>query len=272
MPPNMVDSAKDEKAWKRAKAQAAKAGHAEDWPYVVSIYQAMAGKKGAEKGTPGIPANFGPNVPRLDPTTGMGDASTWVMGVAKPARGPLGPMVDVLRKATMTTAPDYETPSGMAKLVVIQGLRVNIEQVPGDMRHGRMMGVGYGDIAGTMASDGEPFDCYIGQNKDAELVYVIDQLGPDGQLDEHKAMVGFDIAEDAARAYCSQMGSNKMGGMVAMRGPDLARFLLNNPEVSAEPFVDLVRAANYPMVQVWAPMTGVGPLASPAVVQANGGM
>lgn len=234
MPPSMVETKKDEKAWKRAKAQAAKAGHAEDWPYVVSIYQMMTGRIAA--------------------------------------KGLFGPLVDVFRKATMSTAPDYETPSGMAKLVVIQGLRVSIEQVPGDMRQGRMMGVGYGDVAGTTGADGEPFDIYVGQNKSAGLVYVIDQLGPDGQLDEHKAMAGFDTAEDAARAYCSQMGLNKMGGMVAMRGPDLARFLLNHPEVSAEPFVDLVRAANYPMVQVWAPMTGVGPLASPAVIQANGGI
>jgi hypothetical protein len=233
MPHNMVETKKDEGAWKRAKARAAKQGHSEDWPYVVSIFQSMTGK-----GT---------------------------------AKGPLGPMVDVLRKATMTTAPAYDTPSGMAKLVVIQGLRVNIEQVPGDMRHGRMMSVGYGDIAGTMASDGEPFDCYIGQNKDAELVYVIDQLGPDGQIDEHKAMVGFDISEDAARAYCSQMGSNKMGGMVALRGPDLARYLANNPDVSAEPFADLVFAAGCPMVQVWAPMFGIGQLASPSVIRANGG-
>jgi hypothetical protein len=40
-PPNW---AVDEALWEKAKEQAAKAGHEEDWPYVVGIYQQMGGK------------------------------------------------------------------------------------------------------------------------------------------------------------------------------------------------------------------------------------
>lgn len=231
MPPNMVDTAADEKAWKRAKARAAKQGHAEDWPYVVGIFQKMTGKV---------------------------------------AKGPLGPMVDGLRKAITAMTPDYQRPSGMDAMVIIQGLRVHMEQMPGDVRHGKFLLMGYGEAPGTMAADGEPFDIYVGPNKSAELVYVIDQLDENGEVDEHKAMAGFDTAEDAARAYCGQMGENKMGGMVAMHAMDLAKFLANTDRVSADPFADLAAEAGVPVIKVWMPMTGVGPLASPAVMQANG--
>lgn len=271
MPPNMVDTAADEKAWKRAKKQAEKAGHAEDWPYVVRIFQSMTGK-GTAKGIPGTPANFGPNVPRLDPTTGMGDASTWIRGSVPLAKGPLGPMVDGLRKAITAMAPDYQRPSGMDAMVIIQGLRVNMEQMPGNLRHGKFMLIGYGDVPGCTGADGEPFDVYVGPNKQAELVYVVDQLDAAGELDEHKAMAGFDTAEDAARAYCGQMGENKMGGMVAMRPMDLAKLLANCERVSAEPFADLAAEAGVPAVKVWAPLSGLGPLASPSVRSANGGV
>lgn len=270
MPPNMVDTAADEKAWKRAKKQAEKAGHAEDWPYVVRIFQSMTGK--VAKGIDGIPANFGPNVPRLDPTAGMGDASTWIMRRQKLAKGPLGPMVDGLRKAITAMAPDYQRPSGMDAMVIIQGLRVNMEQMPGDLRHGKFMIIGYGSVAGgCMGADGEEFDCYIGPNKAAPVAYVVDQLDEKGELDEHKAMIGFDSAEDAARAYASQLGQSRMGGMVALSPQALYSFLLNIGSVGAEPFALLLAESGVPFEQVGSPMlNSIGPLASRGVQSANG--
>ena len=49
MPLNSVKTKKDEELWSRAKAQAAKQGHEEDWAYVMSIYQSMKGKKKSSK-------------------------------------------------------------------------------------------------------------------------------------------------------------------------------------------------------------------------------
>jgi 2-hydroxychromene-2-carboxylate isomerase len=49
MPANAVKSERDERLWSKAKAQAAKQGHAEDWDYVMGIYQRMKGRTGGSK-------------------------------------------------------------------------------------------------------------------------------------------------------------------------------------------------------------------------------
>lgn len=274
MPPNMVDTAADEKAWKRAKKRAAKQGHAEDWPYVVRIFQSMAGK-GTAKGIPGIPANLGPNAPRLDPAAGMGDASTWIMRsipLAKGAtKGSFGPLVDVLRKATVGEEPVFMKPSGSNPYAIVSGIKCYIENVPGTERKGYLQTVTYGEVIGTNGADGEPFDAFLGQNYAAPMAFVIDQLDEDGEVDEHKSMLGFDTAEDAARAYVGQMPTSFMGGMVAIAPMELQRFLLNHPNVSAEPFAALLDEAGVPYIRVWAPLSGMGAIASPSVVAANGG-
>lgn len=236
MPPNMVDSAAEEKAWKRAKKQAAKAGHAEDWPYVVSIFQSMTGKK---KGT---------------------------------TKGTFGPLVDALRKATVGEEPVFMRPTGSNPYAVVSGIKCYVENFPGTERKGYLQTVTYGELIGVTGSDSEPFDCYIGQNYAAPMAFVIDQLNADGEVDEHKSMLGFDTAEDAARAYVGQMPTAFMGGMVAIAPMELQRFLLNHPNVSAEPFAKLLDEAKVPYIRVWAPLSGMGAITSPAVVAANGGL
>ena len=236
MPPNMVDSAAEEKAWKRAKKQAAKAGHAEDWPYVVSIFQSMTGKK---KGT---------------------------------TKGTFGPLVDALRKATVGEEPVYMRPTGSNPYAVVSGIKCYVENFPGTERKGYLQTVTYGEVIGTTGADGEPFDAYLGQNYAAPMAFVIDQLDENGEVDEHKSMLGFDTAEDAARAYVGQMPTAFMGGMVAIAPMELQRFLLNHPNVSAEPFAKLLDEAKVPYIRVWAPLSGMGAITSPAVVAANGGL
>ena len=41
--PGFIKTKKDEEVWSRAKEQAEKAGHKENWAYVNSIYQKMRG-------------------------------------------------------------------------------------------------------------------------------------------------------------------------------------------------------------------------------------
>lgn len=246
MAPNMVDTAAEEKAWKKAKARAAKEGHAEDWPYVVAIFQAMTGKKGAAKGA------------RLDPSTGMG--------------GPLAPIVDVLRKATVADEPDYTRDGDSNPFVVVDGLKAVIEKFAGESRHGSVMPWTYANVPGCYGADGEEFDCIIGTSKESPVSYVIDELDANGVLVEHKAMVGFVSAEDAARAYAEQVSSVRMGNMVALPTRTLYRVLINSGSIGAVPFGDILSGEGVDYMTIGRPaFTGIGPIASRGVVDANGG-
>lgn len=347
MPPNMVDTQKDEKAWKRAKARAAKQGHDEDWPYVVAIYQSMTGKKGTKKGNAPAVAKGDP-APKLTAEeakavafSSLDSSLSWrlfndggcspvpidgsapkpmtddqivestynslvsEMGYSKrgadnvrmlggvdklratirermaylrglrlaqegATKGRYAPLIDVLSKATAALEPEYQRPTWGNPYAIVSGIKIHVEQFPGEQRNGSTMASAYGEVIGVLGADGEPWDCYIGQNKSAPAVFVIDQLDENGEVDEHKAMVGFDTAEDAAHAYVMQLPVSRMGGMVAVSAPALASFLANTPNVSAEPFASLLEEAGVPCIRVWAPLSGVGPLASPSVQQANG--
>ena len=44
MPANVVKTPEDERHWRKAKLQAAKEGHAKDWPYIMGIFKRMMGK------------------------------------------------------------------------------------------------------------------------------------------------------------------------------------------------------------------------------------
>ncbi|MFA5375961.1 MAG: hypothetical protein WC455_09480 [Dehalococcoidia bacterium] len=48
MPVNVVKTPKDEALWAAAKEQAQKAGHSEDWPYIMGIFQKMKGEDPAK--------------------------------------------------------------------------------------------------------------------------------------------------------------------------------------------------------------------------------
>lgn len=96
------------------------------------------------------------------------------------------------------------------------GLLIAIEQDVGDLRHWTDRFAGetgttvmrwpYGFIEGTRGADGEPIDCYVGPNPDAENVYVVDQrkkVGPGkfAGFDEQKVMLGFSSEDEARDAY-----------------------------------------------------------------------
>jgi len=98
--------------------------------------------------------------------------------------------------------------------VTVQGLPVTIENPKGTTRSGEnfdgkpwtsTLAHDYGYVKGTVGADGDHVDAYVGPNPEAEQVYVIDQHGSAAQgqmgFDEHKAMLGFDSAEDALKGY-----------------------------------------------------------------------
>lgn len=45
MPPSVVKNAEDAKAWAKAKSAAKAEGEEDNWPYVMSVYEDMRGKK-----------------------------------------------------------------------------------------------------------------------------------------------------------------------------------------------------------------------------------
>lgn len=114
--------------------------------------------------------------------------------------------------------------------VKVQGLDVTIENAKGQVRTGRDadgnewsvdMPAAYGYVKRTTGADGEQVDVYLGDEPQADTVFVIDQTDADTMVfDEHKVMVGFPDA-DAARAtyeagFSDGRGADRLGGMTAM--------------------------------------------------------
>ena len=95
--------------------------------------------------------------------------------------------------------------------VDIQGLPIRIETPRGARRikPGRfdcLMLHHYGDIAGTKGADGDPVDVFIGPFPELPVVYVVNQVGRDGEFDEHKVCLGFATERDARAGYLSCYG------------------------------------------------------------------
>ena len=149
-----------------------------------------------------------------------------------------------MEKGAAGNAPTYQAPPGAMRRVVVSGITCHVERMPGEVRHGRIIQNGYGYIPDTLDADDEPVDCYIGPNALAGLVYVIDQLDEDGDLDEHKVMLGFDSAEDAALAYASCLPRSRMGGMCSVLAGDFIMWLTRNPELDDEPFWAIAEGSN----------------------------
>lgn len=102
-----------------------------------------------------------------------------------------------------------------------QGLNVSIENPKGSERSGIgkdgnpwsvKMPHDYGYIKGTEGADGDHVDVYIGRHKKSPHVFVIDQHDCDsGDFDEHKCMLGFANANQAAKAYDKGFSDGKGG-------------------------------------------------------------
>lgn len=72
----------------------------------------------------------------------------------------------------------------------------------------------YGYIRGSLGSDGDHVDVYVGPHEDATHAYVIDQMKkPDFErFDEQKVMLGFKSAADAKKAYLAHYNDARFFG------------------------------------------------------------
>lgn len=96
----------------------------------------------------------------------------------------------------------------------LYGMDISIENKKGSYRSGTdkdghkwrtYMNYDYGYIRGTVGTDKDHLDCYVGPDKNAEKVYVIHQNDPvTHKYDEDKCMLCFSSAADAKKAYMKQ--------------------------------------------------------------------
>ena len=143
----------------------------------------------------------------LDPTDAQVAADNYKMGHAR--LGPRGNQIDV-----------------------------SIENPKGGIRRGRdpenpwqvTMPAHYGRIKGTVNTDGEPIDVFVGDEPTAEQTFVIAQNDAEtGKFDEYKVMVGFPDEETAIDAYeaafSDERGRDRLGSIEEMSWPALGGWL-----------------------------------------------
>lgn len=122
--------------------------------------------------------------------------------------------------------------------VTIQGLPITIENPKGSVRRGKSkdgkewsqeMAHHYGYIKRTESeADGDHVDVFIGPNPESEIVFVVDQVGADGErFDEHKSMLGFTSAKEAKDAYHANYSAGWKGfaGIKALTMPTFKEWL-----------------------------------------------
>jgi len=111
-----------------------------------------------------------------------------------------------------------------------QGVDISIENRKGSYREGTdnngkkwktYMKYPYGYIRGTVGKDKDHLDCYIGPNKNSEVVFVVHQNDPEtSKYDEDKVMLGFDSGKQAKKAYLGQYDSPKFFGTMTTMSID----------------------------------------------------
>ncbi|WP_171495317.1 MuF-C-terminal domain-containing protein [Acinetobacter colistiniresistens] len=132
---------------------------------------------------------------------------------------------------------DYKT--GDFKLL---GLNICIENPEGSIRAGidengdswsNKLTAHYGYIDGTIGIDGDEIDCFVKPGTDDSFdghIYIIDQVDQDGELDEHKVIIGAEDRKDAKNIYLSNYADdwNGLGQIRAVTQEDFKDLLKTN--------------------------------------------
>lgn len=125
-----------------------------------------------------------------------------------------------------------------------QGLNISIENPKGSVRSGTdrdgkswttKMVYDYGDIRGSMGTDKDNVDCYVGPDEDASNAYIVHQrkAGKWDQYDEDKVMLGFDSEESAKTAYLQHYDDPRFLGPISAMPMD--EFKKKVAETAKEP-------------------------------------
>ena len=102
------------------------------------------------------------------------------------------------------------------KKVRIHGLDISIETRKGQRRKPgwQPLTFDYGYIRRTVGRDGDHVDCFVGPDKESELVYVCDQETVGGRFNEHKCLLGFSTLEAATDGYLANYPSDWKAGPI----------------------------------------------------------
>lgn len=120
-----------------------------------------------------------------------------------------------------------------------QGIPVSVENRVGSVRrwydpHNKEEGkttmkYPYGYIRGTLGTDGDAVDVYVGPNEQSDKVFVITQMNTPNfkTVDEQKCMLGFDSAEEAKSAYLHHYNDKRFFGSMKQLTVDQFRAKLD---------------------------------------------
>lgn len=197
-------------------------------------------------------------------------AATFVRGGRQFPRAQFGKMA---AEYALKTANDP-----VKKKINVKGVPVWIEWEKGETRryknkgvvkYERLMEADYGYIPGTLDSDGEELDVYVGPDRTSSTAYVVKQMKKDGTFDEHKVMLGYASAAAARASYDHHMSNTpeKFGGMREIPVSALVALFGENKEASFGEFA--AKAAPY-VLGIGVPLaTAGGILASKPGIRAN---
>lgn len=172
-----------------------------------------------------LPSNFGYSKEKAQAEKEYGDR---IAGLQKFKQSPIQANQDKYAYPTLGAyLKDKIANDPVKKKIKIQGIPIFLEWLKGEVRqykkgnvvkYKRLMQEDYGYIPGTMDSDGEELDVYVGPNKEAKNAYVIRQLKKTGGFDEHKVMIGFGTKGAAKASYLYHMGGTveHFGGIQAI--------------------------------------------------------
>ena len=127
-------------------------------------------------------------------------------------------------------------PLNSEKRIKYQGVDIIIENSKGTIRKGVdesgnyfeiKLPADYGFIEGYLGNDGQDIDCFIGENKDSDLVVIIKQRNiVTGGFDEEKVIFGCDNKEEATKLYVSAFDNSDeaRSRIIEVAGMDIKTF------------------------------------------------
>jgi len=105
---------------------------------------------------------------------------------------------------------DDATP--VQRIIEWNGFNIGLQYFPFQLRHGKMLPVGYGHIQKTKGADGMALDVYVGTKLNSPKIFAIAQY-IDGKFDEEKLFIGVESKEEAEAIYKQVMPPEFFGGI-----------------------------------------------------------
>ena len=136
--------------------------------------------------------------------------------------------LEAIRRIAKPTEAQAEAGNYQKAHVRMHGLDIAIECRKGQRRKPGWppMGAHYGYIKRTTGNDGDHLDVFIGPNVESEFVVIVDQVGADGNFDEHKTLIGFNCRDAAIDAYrASYTPGWRVGRVTTMTMDQFRRWL-----------------------------------------------